>query len=201
MSRGVTSNPALEAWAARATQPVLLPSGTWAKVRPPDPEVLVRGNALPDDLAGIVTELVTKGIDTDELSPEQLLNWVAYTRFAAAISVVALGEDENGPWHEVSLTPEDLDDMPPTDTDTLRSLALRHTTARMVTAGTKAAMGSIDQLEAAAIRVREAGATVDGYRGFRGGQSGGEPREDRPDVRPEAERAAPRSRSRGRARG
>lgn len=202
MTRGVIDNPALDAWAAKATQPCLLPSGTWAKVRPPDPEILIRGGMLPDELLDVARSYVAKGApDTDNVGTEELLRYIALSREMAARCVVAIGEGENGPWRDQELTANDLDVVPPDDIDALRAIAFRQTTAAIMTARTKLALNAIDQSEAASVEQREAGATVDGQRDFRAEQPSDEPGADGADVQPATVSDGGNRRSRGRARG
>lgn len=198
MARGVTSNPALEAWAARSVHEMLLPSGTWVKVKVPDPEVLLRGDALPTDLVSVARTFVYKGIDTDELSEDALLEYVAFSRELAAQTIRALRLDgEASEWTDVELHAADLDGVEPEDIEALRMIAFRRTTPAIVTAKTKAIQGAITTLEATAIADREAGATGPGLATFREDGSSPEPGDDGADVRSEPGPDVPRDRRSG----
>jgi hypothetical protein len=199
LARGVTNNPALEAWRARAVQPCLLPSGQWIKARVPDAEELIRNDLLPSDLI----ELAMQGGDTDEMSTEDLVKFVSLYRELSAHVVVAIrgaGEDD---WQPVTLTAADLDGLHPDDVNALRLIAQRRMTIAEVSGRSEALLSLIEPAEAAAIAEREAGATVDGYRDFRDDGPGAEPGTDGADVRPEPIGDVPRPRrSRaGRSRG
>jgi hypothetical protein len=202
LSRGVTSNPALEAWAARSIHETLLPSGTWVKVKVPDPEVLLRGDALPMELVAIARKFATKVIDTDELADDELLQYVAFTRELAAQTIRAIRLDgESSEWTEQNLHAADLDSVEPEDIEALRMIAFRRSTPAIVTAQTRAIAGALSSFDVESVRQREAGGTVDAYRDFRGVGPGAEPGADGADVRAEAERDDPAPRPRRRARG
>lgn len=186
MARGVTTNPALDAWAARSIHETLLPSVTWVKVKVPDPEQLLRADALPSDLLSVARTFVSKGIDTDELGTDELLEYIAFTRELAAQTIRAIRPDgESSEWTDVELHADDLDAVEPEDIEALRMIAFRRTTPAIVTAKTKAIQGAITTLEATAVADREAGATGPGLATFREDGPGAEPRDDSPDVRGE----------------
>jgi hypothetical protein len=202
VSRGVTGNPALEAWAARSIHETLLPSGTWVKVKVPDPEVLLRGDALPMELVAVARKYASKGIDTDELGEDELLEYVAFTRELAAQTIRAIRlNGESSEWTEQNLHAADLDYIEPEDIEALRMIAFRRSTPAIVTAQTRAIAGALSTFDVESVKQREAGGTVDGYTGFRGERASPEPGADRTDVRAEAERPDRRPRSRGGARG
>jgi hypothetical protein len=202
VARGVTSNPALEAWAARSIHETLLPSGTWVKVKVPDPEVLLRGDALPMELVAVARKFASKGIDTDELGEDELLEYVAFTRELAAQTIRAIRLDgESSEWTEQNLHADDLADVEPEDIEALRMIAFRRSTPAIVTAQTRAIAGALSTFDVESVKQREAGGTVDGYTDFREQRESTEPGTDSTDVRPETERDDPAPRPRRRARG
>jgi hypothetical protein len=186
VAKGTTNNPALEAWAARSIHETLLPSGTWAKVKVPDPEVLLRGDALPTELVAVARTFVSKGIDTDELTEEALLEYVAFTRELAAQTVKSVRLDgPDSDWTDVDLHADDLDPFEPEDIEALRMIAFRRTTPAIITAKTRAVAGAITAIEAKAVADREAGSTGPGLATFRDDGPGAESGDDGADVRGE----------------
>jgi hypothetical protein len=161
----------------------------------PDAEVIIRGDAMPAELMSIARKFASRIIDTDELDEDEMLRFVDFTRELAALTVRAVRLDgADSEWQEVKLHGADLDDFEPEDIEQLRMIALRRSTAATVTARTRALDGAISALEASVVAEREAGATVDGYREFRGEREGAEPGADGPDVRSEPEQDVPGAR-------
>jgi hypothetical protein len=194
VARGVTNNPALEAWKARSLQPCRLPSGAWVKLRVPDAEALLRGDALPTDLLGVLRDFVGAGVDTEKLSDDDLQRWIEFMRVMSARTVVAVTtgtSDTMDPpadgWEDVDLTPEDFDELPVGDQGALRLVALRRATPNTITAQTLLDESLLEEAAAKRIADREAGATVDGYRDFREDGPGAQPGDDGTDVRAEPE--------------
>jgi hypothetical protein len=192
LSRSVTSNPALEAWKARALQPCRLPSGAWVKVKVPDAEALLRGDAMPTELLSVLKDFVSEGVDTEKLDADELQKWIAFMRDMGARSVRAVtGEpsDTMDPprdgWEDVDLTTEDFDELPVADQQALRLVALRRATPNTITAQTLIDESILEDAEAERVRRREAGGTVDAYRDFREDGPGTEPGDDGADVRAE----------------
>lgn len=194
MARGVTNNPALEAWKARALQPVRLPSRSWVKVKVPDAEALLRGNAMPTELLSVLRDFVTDGVDTEKMDAEGIQRWIEFSREISARTVRAITAETSDTmeppadgWEDVELTADDFDELPVADQDALRLIALRRTTPNTITVRTLLDDAALEEAQAKRVADEEAGATVDGHRDFRDDGQGAADGSDGADVRAEPE--------------
>jgi hypothetical protein len=156
------SNPALDLWAGSALRDVMLPSGTWVRIRLTPVEQLVKRNLIPDDLTGVAMRVATEGVNTKGLSAEEMREFLRYVDEVVCQMVreVKVGEE----WTPVTLTPAIMEefDFPGDDLEQLGLIAIRRSSPEIVTMNSKLAHGMITAAQVAEARKEaEAGTTGD----------------------------------------
>lgn len=174
----------LRSW-ADASHDVTLPTGRRVKIRLPGPDVLVRHNAMPKELRGLVLRLFTGVVDARQMADSQLENVLTMRLLLAADSVRAIYDAAADAWVDVNLDGETLRKMglPGEDLTALELMAIRARTPQQITADSQARLG-LAALNGAMNRIdEEVGATVEGWRPFPDGRRGGAPGADGGPVR------------------
>ena len=195
-------NPALEAWSQASLREVLLPSGTWVRIRLTPIEQLVKRDLLPDDLTGIALRMATEGVNTRGMDAEGFGSFLRLVDeiVCQMIRAVKVGEE----WTPVTLKPGDLAefDFPGDDIEQLGLIAIRKTSAEKVTLDSKIARGLVEVSDIAQARkeARMSDDSTEGLAGFREDRDLPPDSSGGPDVRDEAVDARRDSRPGRRAR-
>lgn len=200
----------LKRWARAARRPVLLRGTlTWAQVRIPNPELLLRRGVLDASLRSLVLKFRSAGLDLDELDDDALRAFLRMTDAMVAYSVRAIGphgrdhaadthqdadgETVDGPppetFVDVALKPEDLEEyeFDELDLEDLKAMALRKVTPHLVTAMARRDAGLLTEQQFKAVEDEEAPETTTGWAGFRDELGGGERGAPGAEVRQPAE--------------
>jgi hypothetical protein len=182
----------LERWASRTDQEVTLPTGMRAKVRLPSPEALARNERMPKELRSVALQFAVNVVRVNELDEDGKLAYVQFREQLVSETVQALWDDEAGDWVPVHVSREQLRELslPEEDLSALEDIAERRRTPGQVTALALERQGQLTANQAAQLLQKEAGATVDGWRGFPGQQGGPGAGGDSAHVRKPAKRAA-----------
>lgn len=176
-----------DAWKASGLVTLTLPSGFRVRGVLPAPSEVVRRKIVPQALRQAVIPL--GGRLMTELSEDEHAMLVDARRFQAAAFIkemAAPGTTGDDGWEPVAVTKDELEAMPGRDVEALDDLIGGYATADVITARAEVALGLRDPSTLADIEEREAGDTVDGWRGFRDGDGGDARHPSGADVEPSA---------------
>jgi hypothetical protein len=144
-----TVSSGLGSWQSKAVHTVTAPSGQRLRIRIPGVGTLLEKGEIPASLtgfavadlvdeqgaAGVVAEALSHGVESDALR-QRILEFASYQKTLVAAAVVAF-ERPDGTWEDVSLTLDQMADLPEGDLSMVAELVqrLRGTDARGVSIG------------------------------------------------------------------
>lgn len=174
-----------DAWAEAGRITVTLPSGFRVRGVLPSPSEVIRLKIVPQTLRREILGFESKMMN--ELSEDEHAAIVDGRRYQAAAFIRAMappGTTGDDGWEPVTLTKDELADMPPGDVEALDDLIGGYATAEMITVRSEVVLGLREAADLVAVKQREAGDTVDGWRDFRIVDGGGSPDTPSADVEP-----------------
>ena len=205
-----SSAEVLHRMAGAGLRVVLLPGTfTWARLRIPGIEQLLRKKLLPSDLRAIASKFATSGIDFSDATDEDVDAFLNFTDQMVALSwrdVDARGPaagpeppaDDSPDWLPVRLNGAELEEyeLDVDDLQAIAAIALRRQSSRVVTLLAKREAGYLtdeeqDQLEGSVRDAEEEEPTARSFRGPDREPGGDTPRSDGGAVLDEPEPAPP----------
>jgi hypothetical protein len=162
-------------WAEAGRTTLTLPSGFRVRGVMPSPSEVVRLKIIPQTLRRAVIGFTAGGRMLSELSEDEHAQLVDARRYQAAAFVREMappGTTGEEGWEAVTVTRDDLASMPPGDVERLDDLIGGYATAEMITTESEYALGIRTREDVERVAEEEAGDTVDGWTGFRGGPGG-----------------------------
>jgi hypothetical protein len=174
-------------WAAAGVTTLTLPSGFRVRGIMPNPSEIIRRKIIPQGLRVAVLGMQGRMMsDLDEDEHAQLIEARRYQIAAFVRAIAPPGTEGDDGWEPITLTLDDLSDMPSADIERLDDLIGGYQTAEQITARSEYALGLATLADIAAIDNVEAGDTVDGWRSFRGVDGSDGVGTERSDVAPTA---------------
>ncbi|HVM30767.1 MAG TPA: hypothetical protein VM305_08395 [Candidatus Limnocylindrales bacterium] len=151
----MNTTAALRGWTEAGLHKVLLPTGTWVRVRLPSVEHLLRKGVFPQELTGMAIRFTMERLVLRELDPAEQEQFLQMKDRLIAYCVrerLVAGESPDDPaaeWGELDLTPFILDlesVIPAEDLDALGFIAIRHKQPATVTAESLLKLGLVKKI-------------------------------------------------------
>lgn len=184
-------NPALAAWADAGLRAVTLPSGTEVRIRLVPIEQLVKRGLIPSELTKIAMSAAMGGFSTAELTEDEFRNFMKLVDelVCRMLRDLRTGTEADGSptWTPITLTPAMLDEfeLPGDDLDQLGLIAIRRTSAELVTLESKINRGIMpaEEAEGARKEAETASDSTGSFSRFHSGPGVPPPGADGADVR------------------